>query len=375
MPKEEDHKPEKGIIANATEIDVLTPPKAAQALPLEEKEPQAEFYNMAQGKGTNALARVTGNSFKIDPMAPDKARAEVDGVVIITNNINMTMNANTLRVYDILVSEMTPTLPHVGTTGDDVPLEAIDRARHIRLSIADYLRLCGKKDRKAARDQLNAAAKELYEISIEWDETEFIKGSKGNKKNNKHWKTRIIDTLGSNLDSPVKNGVLEVSFTMDLAKYLAQSPIMPHAQKLFSINQKKHPHAYYIGRELELHHNMNLGKPNENRISVKTLLKAAPDIPKYEDVMRTTKQVKRDIIDRIDASLIALRDEYGVLEEWHYCNPKGIELTDKQVEDYSYSEWSTWLVEYELADYPQQERKRLAKAKKATKKTNKKSGK
>lgn len=404
MPKEDDHKIENATIEDnqKTENEIIdavkvveaSTPKTPVAAPLEEKESQTEFYNLLQGKGTNALARVSGKSFKIDPMAPDIARAEVDGVTIILNNANTKMDANTLRVFDALVTVLTQQLPH----GKDVTLDSIDKARHVRLKIGDYMEMCGKKDAKETKKQVIAAVSTLYNLSLEWYEGFTEKQEDTNKSTYifKHWNTRILDArvyeTKIQLDSIgaksiedisleklkkaenklIRNGVVEVKFAFDMAKYFTQAPVMPHSQKLFPVNLKKHPYAYHIGRELELHHNMNLGKANENRISVETLLKSAPGIPKYDDVMKDRKQVKRAIIDRLDKTLLALQNEYHVLEDWHYCNSRGVELTEKQVADHSYAEWSTWLVEYKLEDYPKQEEKRKRKAQNQKKQKEKK---
>lgn len=342
-------------------------------LPGEKKEPQPLGYmNLLQGKGTNALAQISNKSFITDPMKPDTAVAEANGVKIITTDINTKVDGNTLRVYDALTIKMTANLPY----GNNVPLESIDKARHVTLTVREYMDLCGKSDRKAAREQLNEAITTLYGLSMEWNEKfyDIQEGSTKATYHDKHWHLRIIDSYGDDLENPVQNGEVDLYFSMSLAKYFTQAYIMPHATALFKVNLKRHPNAYHIGRELELHHNMNLGKANENRISVLTLLKTTPGIPSYEEVMSSSRQVTRDIIRKLDDGLLALEREYHILEKWNYCNSGGLPLTDDQIDDYSYEEWSTWLVEYELSDYPTQERKRLhrAEAQEAAKKNKEK---
>lgn len=344
-----------------TVIESLTP--SVRSLPGGEENQTKEhsrYYKLLQGKGTNALAQISNKSFITDPMKPDTAIAEANGVKVITNDINKKVDGNTLRVYDALTMKMTANLPH----GNSVPLEAIDKARHVTLTVREYMNLCGKSDRKAAREQLNEAITTLYGLSLEWNEKfyDIQEGSTKATYHDKHWHLRIIDSYGDDLESPVQNGEVDLYFSMSLAKYFTQASIMPHAVALFKVNLKKHPNAYHIGRELELHHNMNLGKQNENRISVLTLLKATPGIPSYDEVMSTSRQVTRDIIRKLEDGLLALERDYHVLESWNYCNSGGLPLTEKQIDAYNYDEWSGWLVDYKLRDYPAQEQKRLHRA-------------
>ena len=51
---------------------------------------------------------------------------------------------------------------------------------------------------------------------------------------------------------------------------------------------------------------------------------------------------------------LALVDDYDIIENWHYCTKNGEFLTDEQLQNYDYSEWIEWLVEFRLKDYPHQ---------------------
>lgn len=324
---------------------------------------QIGYVNLLQGKGTNALARINSKSFAPvhDLLNKKLGSTEANGVKIITDDITAKLDGNALRIYDILMMKMTASLPLSKTA----TIESIDRARHVKLAVTEYMEICGKSDRKAAREQLNEGINALYSVSLEWDQ-QFFDVAEGNTKptyHTKRWRTRVLDGTGSDLDTPVKNGEADLYFSMNLAKYLTQASVMPHSMALFKINMKKHPNAYYVGREMEEHHNMNLDKPNENRIAVTTLVRNTPGIPSYEEVMSGSKKVKEKIIDRLEeTALLPLERNYGFLENWFYCNSGGEPITEKQLEAYSYDEWSTWLVEFKINDYPAQEQKRLHRA-------------
>lgn len=338
--------------------------KTATPITLEHFAPQAEeqqgYSHILQGKATNALAHTSKRSMTANPVT-GAGLATTDSVEVFIRNYNsIVLNVPTHKVMDALTLKLTSNFPH----GKEATAESIDAHRAVELSVDEYMELCQLKDRKEARKQLSEATQALYDVSLEWDEVRYYvpEGKKKRVKDTFHWKTRIIDTTGADLDQdPVKRGKVAIKFSFDIAKYLSQAYIMPYPDKLLSISAKYNPHSYYIGRKLAEHHNMNIGKENASRISVRTLLEALPDLPSYDSIISTAgKNITQQIIQPFERDLIALRDTYGILTSWHYCNSKGEPLTDEQVESYSYSTWVQWLVEFELADYPDQ-RERLAK--------------
>ena len=99
---------------------------------------------------------------------------------------------------------------------------------------------------------------------------------------------------------------------------------------------------------------MNIGKSNSNRIAVKSIIDALPDLPKYREVKKREQSTTHKIIIPFERDLIALKDSYGMLADWNYCQSNGKPLTDEQLESYSYNEWSDWLIDFSLANYPDQ---------------------
>ena len=106
---------------------------------------------------------------------------------------------------------------------------------------------------------------------------------------------------------------------------------------------------------------MNIGKKNENRISVHALAEACPDLPTYEDIRQTKRQtVTHDIIDKFETNMDALLYEYGILSDWHYCKANGEPVTDEELTNFNYHEWITWLVEFTLSVQPENTEERRA---------------
>ena len=299
------------------------------------------------------------------------ASVENEGVEIFLRNYNnILLNVPTHKVLDALTIKLTNGFPH----GENITAELIDKRREVILSVNEYMTLCGTTDRKEARKQLKTAINTLYDASLQWEEERYIipEGKKRRVKQTIPWSTRILDTKGGDpTQDPVQNGKVCVFFAFTLAKYLSQAFPMPYPIGLLKINGNTNRHSYFIGRKLAEHHNMNIAKDNANRISVLTLINACPDLPSYDEVMEDANgSITQKIIQPFERDLIALKGKYGVLKDWHYCNSKGEPLTDEQVENYSYSTWKDWLVEFELADYPDQS-DRIAKIEERKKKAYK----
>ena len=359
-------------------------PKKRTAPPqqLEHFTPQSDeqrgYSNILQGKATNALAHSSKRGFSVNPIT-GIGTMTAEGVEIFIKNYNsIVLNVPTHKVLDALTLKLTSNFPH----GKEATAESIDAHRAVEISVDEYMELCQLKDRKEARKQLREAAQALFDVALEWDELRYYvpEGKKKRVKETYHWKARIVEATGADADQdPVKQGKVAIKFTYDIAKYLSQAYIMPYPDKLLSINAKYNPHSYYIGRKLAEHHNMNIGKENANRISVKSLLEALPDLPSYDEIMTDARQITKRIIQPFERDLIALKETYGILASWTYCNSKGEPLTEEQVESYSYDVWVQWLIEFELASYPDQserlakieERKRIASKRKRTTKTTK----
>lgn len=326
-----------------------------------------DYHNILHGKPTNALThssktRSSKRKYTVDPFTDTGSLLTANGVQIFLRNFNnIRLNVQTHKVLDALTMKLTRSLPYGEATA-----EQIQKHRAVELSVNEYMNLCGLKDKEKAQKQLKEAILTLYSISLEWNEPcpTTSKGKKNRTDSGLHHSLRIADhTIADMSRDPIKNGKVIFKFTFDLVEYLNQAFIMPYPDKLLTINSKYNPHGFHIGRKLGEHHNMNIGKANANRISVKALLEALPDLPSYESIMSgNSRSVTQKIIKPFERDLIALKDEYDILASWYYCNSGGAPLTDEQVESYRYDDWIQWLIEFELKDYPDQS-KRLEKPK------------
>jgi len=329
-----------------------------QSVPATQLESSRGYTNMLQGKATNAISKASNRRATVDPFTGVGEIMTADNVkVFISNSTKLNPIAN--RVLDLITQELTANFPY----GKEATAEDIDRHRAVMLSVDDYMTKRKLKDKKEARKQLRESMQAIYNLSLDWTETRYIKpeGKKRTKKEEIHYKARVIDFMAQELEkNPVQNGRVYAKFTMDIAKYLSQAFIMPYPDKLMIINDNANPHSYHIGRRLAEHYNMNIGKNTANRISVKTLIEALPDLPSYEEIMNDARQISKRIIEPFERDITALVEKYGILESWNYCKSKGEPLTDKEKQNYSYETWVQWQIEFRLASYPDQS-ERLAK--------------
>ncbi len=329
------------------------------------------YTNILQGKATNALVHTSKKSMVKDPAVNQGNKKTGEVEIILEDFSNLNLNANTFIVLDMLTEKLSQNLPY--SKRADISLEQIDQNRKVSIDISEYMERRNIKDRKEATKQLKNSITALFRTEIHYKESKREPGKR--KKTEYVWNMHILDAMGTTLT--VKNGAITAQFSLDIAKYLSQSQVMPYPRALSSIKLHKNPHSYYIGRKLCEHYNMNVAKQNAKRISVKRLIEALPDLPKYEDVINDSKHISKLIIDPFERDINALQETYNVLSSWQYCNSNGEALNDNQLNSYNYKDWIEWLIEFELTEYPDQterieeieNKKAIAEAKrKATKK-------
>lgn len=332
---------------------------------------KGELYAfILQGTGTNAVTHSSKRQIKEDDIRlGGEGVIEKDEVTIILGDARKNrLDVTTHQTLDALVMKMTKYLPR----GENATEKGINDNRTVVISVEEFMQMRGLSDLKTARQQLKDSLQTLFNLSLKFIE---VRG-KGKNKQEFDVDSRILSSKAQLIEhgegendgdnenpikgkdasaqNPIKNGIARVRFEYDVAEYLAKSFLMPYPQGLLGINGKQNPHSYYLGRKMVEHHNMNIADPNSNRISVRSLLQACPDIPSYETIMQGKKQVTDRIIEPFDRDMDALEEKYGVLESWEYCNSKGAPLTEEQLTKLDYGTWERLLVNFELANYPDQ---------------------
>ena len=307
---------------------------------------RSTFSTIRQGTATNALTKL--------PTARNKATIDLfTGAGTITqDNFSLTFpdfqnipgfKISTLLLFDALTVALTE-------SGGNSP--------YVSLSLEEYMRKRGLKDKKEARKQAVDDLETLYNATISFKE----KRRRGQEQD--YHDIRIIDSQG------IKKGFINVSFATTFYNILLNYSVMPYPSQLWKINSKRNPTSYYLLRKISEHKYMNAGKKNEDIIAVKTLLAIAANLPAYEEVMKTDKAVTRRIIDPFQRDMDALEETLT----WTYCHSNNTPLTDEELNTMDYNVFKSLLVKIDWKIYPDQtarlERKNTKKKKAPAKNRN-----
>lgn len=334
---------------------------------------EAQYSNVLQGKPLHGLlsSSTAHGNIQIDAITHSGTMQSEGVLITIDEEAIQDISAQTFKVLIIFLTLLTAQLPH----GNIIQANAIQKARIVKLTVDHYMRVCGIKDKKEARAQINTAVKTIYAFSLEWDEQVYEKseGKSRAVRITKHHRMRITDhTITEKEGNPVKNGAAELRFSYDMAEYMSNSFIMPYPDAILTINTRYHPYSIPLGWKLCTLHNMNFGTERANTTTVKTLLNAAKGIPRYSDLAQ-----RGNIYDRLiypfDRDLAALV-EAGVLSTYWYYRDDGTRIEGgyykggKYIESgklalLNYTEFSALYIHYELKNYPDQTPRIEAKSK------------
>ncbi|CYU73449.1 TPA: hypothetical protein TZY74_000875 [Streptococcus suis] len=285
-----------------------------------------EVLSILNAPGLNKIFSLSQKSVpnRIYPIMQDEAMFDLtDSSLFIENyQVNHTIKIRVFKMLDFLVKCLSDINEY--KKNENEKIETV-----IQFSLDEYACLLGKtklkndSTRKNVRRLINEALEIIYSISIESSEKRC--GKKVNFK-----KMRICQMY------ECKNSIYTFVFTESFARYLLSSYIMRFPMSLFRLDERN-TNAYSIGRKLALHQsiNNNRKKGTNKIISVKILLQTAPDIPSIE----TVRAKNGSWTERIEEKLVKSLDllvENGVLEYWNYCNEKGIELSDEQLNGFGH---------------------------------------
>lgn len=283
------------------------------------------FGVIRQGSATNALSKIRSDRAKVD---------EITGIATIkSGNLKVSLRdfqsiagfkTSTHKLLDALTRKFTE-------TGAKSPF--------VTLPLDEYMELRGISDKKEARKQVNADLLTMYNTDLEF--TEKRRGADGG-----WFKMRICDAVGV-----VKRGNILFSFGSTYYSYLMRCTIMPYPKDAFRLDDRKNPNSYYLARRISEHKNMNAGKPNEDIISVETLLAACPYLPKYAEVKDTDRAFGRRIVEPFERDMNALSSFLS----WEYCGKNGSPLPEHDLSMQDYETFAATRIHvFWTGEYPDQ---------------------
>ena len=320
---------EKKVLEALEAVEITAPAisrVAPSILPTDERE-KSTFSTIRQGTATNALTKIkpsTKRNTIIDTITGTATITQGNLSITIPDFTKLTgFKTSTYQLLDALTVALT---------------ETGAKSSVVALSLEEYMKKRGLKDKKEARKQVADDLETLFNATISFKE----KRKKGQEQD--FHDIRIIDSKG------IRKGIITVSFGTVFYNILLGYPIMPYPSQFWELNSKRNPNSFYLLRKIAEHKNMNVGKKNEDIIAVKTLLAVAPNLPSYEEVMNTDRAISRRIIEPFERDMDALEDTLT----WTYCHSNNTPLTDEELSSMSYDTFISLLIKIDWKQYPDQ---------------------
>ena len=334
--------------------------------------PEAGFYRenmiLYHGKGTDELAKITPQSAQATPRGG--AVMQSHGLTVTYRNVlSMQPTERGRGLISIQDHKLLTTAISFFTekNGHPGPPPTIEDCK-ISFPLADYAEACGynvtprtadesgaplnadalerEKKRAAgaikdARIKIKRSIETLDQITLRWEE----RPRSGGKQD-----FEIAHLIAG---GGVKNGVVSLTLSPDLAKYLMTQPKTQLPTALLSIDARNE-NAYRIGYDMARHYNNdnNQTRGTAARLKVETVL-ASTDLPTIEEVRKRRGSWEERIKEPLERALDVLTAR-GVLEDWSYTRAKGAPLTDSEAAALAndYDSFIETYITYSLANPP-----------------------
>ncbi len=299
--------------------------------------PDVSFEKLPQAPPTNALMKIGTKALQYDSIA-GRATAKRDGLTLYIQNwpkdgrLEITMK----RLFDALLLEYNKNGAEDGK---------------ITLSLKDYAAKCGLKSIRRTREQVRKDMATLYNISMHYS-----------SKSNRAWDKDFYD-MRICISKGIRRGIIEVELHPKLQEWLKQIPIMPCPKQLLQLDVAHYPASYIFGRLFTERKNMNIGKRNEDIVTVKELLGAVTEfIPAKEEIPTERGQLRQRIIEPFERNMNHVADTLPGFT-WGYCYSKGKPIKEDPAE-IPYSLFETLKIQATWTTYPDQTKRLEKRAKK-----------
>ena len=301
-----------------------------------------EYSNVIQGTATNKLSKVRAKNkdFKVAPyskIGETTQKIGKDEFTVILKNFSedSCLKPSTHKLLTALLIEFT---------------ENNSKDTKVELPLKKYMAMRGIKDEDSARRQVDEDLERLFDLSIR-----FQQGTRKNRKYSRNYlDMRFVIKKG------IKNGIISCTFAPDFYEVLKNYTVMPMAKKALMLDDRYNPHAFFFLKFLCEYVNMNYGKPNQNVISVESLLKSSPEMPLYEDIQKGDRDYKRKIIEPFIRDLNVLA-EMNVIK-WRLEPENALDNWNNFIKAKVYFE----LLNYPVRALPEREKAGRKKSEKAS---------
>lgn len=273
------------------------------------------FAPVAQNKGVNALAFINSGTLESLDAKTHKAKISVNDVTFEIEGYTGKTSTAALMLNDMFLSILAET----GNPSLQIELREIARRKG---------RSTGKQAIYKLRQEVLAWMKEIASITYRCRE----------RVNGKWTESGTISINGGT--SFIKNGVVYWNYNSDLSAQLALLAPMDFATELWKVDPRTN--QYYFGRYIDQNYRLNEGKKGRERIPIRTLISKSPNLPTYEDVIRSNS---RHVTDRIVRPTFA---DLDALEHVFYT----VEAEDgTPIDDPASLDYDTFIAAYIVVDY------------------------
>lgn len=291
--KTDDGKLQARIIDDAPASDAIQVAQAAIEN-ADRADVEREFIKIAQNRITNQLPAVMKQGWQLQ-LGGDAISRIGKGSGQVTYKLEASTEADYLQSVDLYLLTC---LQHklLQYSNDDLTY----------LSIREYAELRGRSttndNLKAIREEALQSLRRLANLRADYKE----------KVGGKYVPSGIVGINGGT--AIIKNGVICWNWNNTFKGHLlALAPMQFTVQAL---KADPRTNAFFFSYKIDQHYRMNEGKPNENIISVKTLLENAPNVQSIDEIKKTRQSPKRRIIEPFFRDLDSLDTlYYDVLDE------------------------------------------------------------
>jgi len=293
--------------------------------------PEEPFSAVLQGEATNALTKFSSKGLAPHDITGHMVIKRGNTSVKIENfrDLATGFKVSTAQLLDAMTLQLTRNSAKSAT---------------VAMSLEEYMALGQVKNRRDAYRQAAADLEVLFNSRLSYVEKK--RGQDGKNFLDLH----ICESKA------ITNGIIYFTFGSTIFTLLKGYRIMQYPPQLFHKHNNRNPHRFYLGRKIAEHKNMNYHKANADIIAVKTLLAICPELPTYEEVIKTDRRLGARIIDPFERDMDSLSDIFS----WHYCHSNGSPLTKEETDERpSYEQFAARLVKVTWNQYPDRPPKSL----------------
>ena len=142
----------------------------------------------------------------------------------------------------------------------------------------------------------------------------------------------------------IAGGVIYWNFNQDLYNQLSLIAPTDFPKELWKVDPRTN--QYFFGRYIVVNRRLNEGKPGRERIPIKTLISKSPNLPSYEEVMKSNRDVSGRIIKKTFSDLDALE---FVFYDVYTADGKKVE----NPEEMDYQTFINAYIQVDYSDFPE----------------------